>query len=177
MGNTQSKNQAFKDQIFQKNVLVQNLIGEPKKNAYLEFNLMHLLTPNEFFVYTYLLNAPSDFAPNYEKFAQLIKVSSKGTITNIIRKLTKLNLVSVEKMGTFYVWTVNYRETEKSVYVQKVEEDKIVSQTHRDRSDIMREIQRLEEIMENESNPESIFEILAQITELKGKMRNNVKEL
>ena len=82
-----------------------------------------------------------------------------------------------EKMGTFYVWTVNYRETEKSVYVQKVEEDKIVSQTHRDRSDIMREIQRLEEIMENESNPESIFEILAQITELKGKMRNNVKEL
>ena len=41
----------------------------------------------------------------------------------------------------------------------------------------MREIQRLEEIMENESNPESIFEILAQITELKGKMRNNVKEL
>ena len=170
-------NQAFKEQIFQKNILVQNFIGQPKKNAHIDFNLMHMLSPNEFFVYTYLLNAPKDFSPNYDKFAQLIKVRSKGTITNIVRKLTKLNLVNVEKMGTFYVWTVNYRETEKSVYVKEIEENKIVSQTHSDRSDLMREIQALEDLMENEENPQRVFELLAQITELKGRLRNDVKRL
>ena len=177
MENTQSKNKAFEDQIFQKNVLVQNFIGNPNKNAYLDFNLMELLSANEFFIYTYLLNAPEDFTPNYEKFAKLLKVSSRGTITNIMRKLSKLNLVIIEKMGTFYVWTVNYKETKKTLQSDDLDKEMLVNQTHKDRSDIMREIQDLEDLMANEDRPDKIISLLSKITELKGKLRDDFKKL
>jgi hypothetical protein len=158
----------FEEMKFTPNILIKNNLTE--FNGYINFNLMNELTPNEFFVYTYLLNAPADFTPNYEKFVVLLGVKSKGTVYNVVKKLTRLNLLYIEKFETMYIWTVYSTERipEEKKVVFKVPE-------RLEQNDIMLEIQELEEKLETTLDGNESFEILNKIVELKSKLRNEIK--
>ena len=155
------------------NVLIQNVVH--KHNGYVDFTLMHHLKPNEFFVYTYLLNAPSDYKPSYESFAVLLGLRSKTSIGRIVDKLKSLGLVEIERLETIYVWTVYYKPSiEKSEFEEDFKKGEIKLQTKNDRLDLVDEIDRLEKLLDVADITE-MDNIMEQIIDARGRLNKVAK--
>lgn len=106
-----------------KNLLKKENVSKP--NGFINFGLMQHLTPNEFYLYTYLINAPSNFAPTYDKFMTIMKIRSKTTIHNILRTLKQHGLLDTERVEhNVWIWTVYHiNETEaRELIIEKVEQ-------------------------------------------------------
>lgn len=95
-----------KEKRYTKNKLVKNFLDSPKK-LICNMDTMRRLTPNEFYIHTLLLNAPSDFAPNFNYLAEIINMSV-GTVQKTIDGLKEKGLVEIDRISTYQaVWYVN----------------------------------------------------------------------
>lgn len=157
------------------NLLQKNLTREAG-NGVANINLMYVLTPNEFFIYTYLYNAPKDFSPTQEKFANLLSTVSTSTVSRVVNRLKDFNLLSIDKVGQFYVWTVF--DTHIDIKDRKFEalndnEIKPPTPPLSDRRLIEEQIASLEAQLQLGSFPEGQAHIvLDKIMDLKIKLKN-----
>ena len=159
--------------------LIDNLLLKDNENdlpnGYVDFDLMHHLKANEFFVYTYLLNAPETFVPSYRAFRILLNLSSDTSITRITDRLKTLKLLSINKMGNVYVWQVHtYKGKIDSKRMDKILDNVLKEQTKDDRLDILEKIKGLEESM-NDCLPTEFEGILTEIIGLKAQLKEKTK--
>ena len=89
------------------NVLVKNFPETPKK-AFVDLNVMELLTPEEFYIHIYLMNAEEDFAPTVRWISSFLDISigKAQKISKSLRVKGFLDLMPTED-GRSYVWLVN----------------------------------------------------------------------
>lgn len=150
------------------------VINKPDNNGIIDFNLMHLLSPNEFFIYTYLLNVESDFEPHYNKFVPLIGVKSPNTVKNIVNRLEALNLVKIEKVEDKNMWYVYYKKSMKTEYQVNIQEGLIKPIPRTLIDEIKKEISMYEEMLEV-AEPKDVENILKKIIEKESELRDASK--
>ena len=142
-----------------------------KPTGFVNFSLMHHLTPNEFYTYTYLLNAPDDFSPTYDKLKILLNIKSNTTIYKIINSLKFHKLLDIERIDSnVFIWRIyNIDEKEtKQVLINELERH----QTINDRIEWQKEIDKLEKKLD-EVDGDEFGEIMKQIIDLQMKMEGS----
>ena len=89
------------------NVLIKNFVETPKK-AFVDLRMMEYLTPNEFYIHTYLMNASDDFTPTVRWMADTLKVS-QGKAQQISKNLRSKGFIDLmpTEDGRRFVWVIN----------------------------------------------------------------------
>lgn len=148
-----------------------------KHNSNVDAGLLNILTPNEFFIYTLLVNAPNDFIPSYDKLRKALKVGSKQTVFQAVNRLRELGLVHIEHMGNrIFTWFVRDVELEQpEVDFEVIEEVKVEVPQRNEREEILKEIKKLEDELNYVELAKS-GDIMAKITELKAKLKRGNKK-
>lgn len=148
-----------------KNMLVKNITYKNTSNV--NPKLLDILTPNEFYIYTYLMHAPEDFVPTQEKVGELLSLRSRTSITEVVNRLKQLGLLEISRMSNVYVWVVSdtYIAPEQEVLnpVKVTKED--------DREQINLEIAQIEEALDITEDPEEMDKLFERRLELKMKLR------
>lgn len=148
-----------------KNMLVKNITYKNTSNV--NPKLLDILTPNEFYIYTYLMHAPEDFVPTQEKVGELLALRSRTSITEVVNRLKQLGLLEISRMSNVYVWVVSdtYIAPEQEVLnpVKVTKED--------DREQINLEIAQIEEALDITEDPEEMDKLFERRLELKMKLR------
>lgn len=89
-----------------KNTIVKNFLDSPKKMI-MNFETMRRLKPDEFYIYTLLINAQDDFVPNYRYFEEILECSN-SRVRTIIKSLKDKGLIDIQQITAFQsVWYVN----------------------------------------------------------------------
>lgn len=92
-----------------KNMLIKNFPETPRK-ALLDLEVLEVLDPYEFYVYTILLNAEEDFEPTITKFQELLKLS-RGKTNNIMQGLKNRGFLDIKPADNkrSYIWYIYNR--------------------------------------------------------------------
>lgn len=168
MEHTKQENQS--NQYTNGNILIKHMTGNKKPNGFIQFELMNHLTPNEFYVYTYLLNAPSDFNPSYDKFSTLLGYKSKTTIMKVVNKLRTLRLLTIDQLDDIWVWTVSFQAKLDEIDKVEVFEDLTsYEDINRDKNKIKRDIQIKREMLDTASD-EDVLRLLEEIVQMEGEL-------
>lgn len=151
------------------NIIIKNITRESE--GYINVKLLDYLTPNEFYIYTYLINAPKDFSPTHDKIGVLLNLRSRTSTHSVLNRLKHLGLLSIEKLGNVYIWAINdvviEGEREK---VKQINDREITLQTTDDRRAILEEMDILEASLDFIENDE-YDETLEKIFELRMKLQ------
>lgn len=147
------------------NILVKNIIHKQTSNV--NPKLLDILTPNEFYIYTYLIHAPDGFVPTQEKLGEVLGLRSRTSVREVVNRLKQLNLLEVNRLGNVYVWTIS------DVYVapEQIKLDPVKVSKEDDREQINLEIAQIEEALDIVDDPEEMDKLFERRLELKMKLR------
>lgn len=89
-----------------KNILVKNFPETPRRGL-LDLDVMDFLTPEEFYIHTFLINQNEDYEPTMRKLVEKMNISL-GKISALTKSLSGKGFLTIEKNdeGTNYVWHV-----------------------------------------------------------------------
>ena len=119
-------------------------INKESVNGKVNMDLMYILTPNEFFIYTFLYNQEDSYIPKYEKLIKMLNATSNSTVSNIVNKLKNYGLIRIEKLGQYYVWEILEPIIETTFVQEEALEIKHTTPTRDDRLLIEEQIAQLE---------------------------------
>lgn len=148
------------------NVLVNNI---ENRGNYINPSLFYFLTPEEFYIYHFLANAPETFVPSYEALGSLLTGKSKSSINLAVKRLKELGLLEVERYEGVWLWTVREQVVEE--IPERIEKVKLTTKktSLKEQTDIEKEISILEERLGYMEDPIEIDKIFQEIIRLRMK--------
>lgn len=158
------------------NVLIKNI--KYTHNSNVDAYLINYLDPYEFYAYTYLVNAPEGYTPNYPNLKAILRVKSTTTVYTVVNRLKSLGLLYIERLdGNVFVWEVRDTISKEAATSPEMIKVKEVIDNKDSRVKIMKEIASLEDSLDF-LPAENITEALEKITKLKLKLKGleNEKE-
>lgn len=158
------------------NVLIKNI--KYTHNSNVDAYLINYLDPYEFYAYTYLVNAPEGYTPNYPNLKAILRVKSTTTVYTVVNRLKSLGLLYIERLhGNVFVWEVRDTISKEAATSPEMIKVKEVIDNKDSRVKIMKEIAALEDSLDF-LPAENITETLEKITKLKLKLKGleNEKE-
>lgn len=126
--------------------------------------ILYNLTPNEYYVYHYLLTAPNDFIPTYEAIGDILGVKSRTTISKVLNRLKQLRLVNIQPSDNVYIWTIVHTN-EELIYEPPV----VKVQTMSSFQKLEQELATYEKMLDYE-DPSKHDEIFEKIIDVKLRM-------
>ena len=147
------------------NMLVKNITYKQTSNV--NPKLLDILTPNEFYIYTYLMHAPDDFVPTQEKVGELLGLRSRTSVREVVNRLKQLGLLEINRMSNVYVWVIS------DVYVAPEHDvlSPVKVSKEEDREQINLEIAQIEAALDIAESPEEMDKLFERRLELKMKLR------
>lgn len=158
------------------NVLIKNI--KYTHNSNVDAYLINYLDPYEFYAYTYLVNAPEGYTPNYPNLKAILRVKSTTTVYTVVNRLKSLGLLYIERLdGNVFVWEVRDTISKEAATSPEMIKVKEVIDNKDSRVKIMKEIASLEDSLDF-LPADNIAEALEKITKLKLKLKGleNEKE-
>lgn len=151
------------------NVLIKNI--KYTHNSNVDAYLLNYLDPYEFYAYTYLVNAPEGYTPNYPNLKAILRVKSNTTVYTVVNRLKSLGLLYIERLdGNVFVWEVRDTISKEAATSPEMIKVKEVIDNKDSRVKIMKEIAALEDSLDF-LPAENITETLEKITKLKLKLK------
>jgi len=151
------------------NVLIKNI--KYTHNSNVDAYLLNYLDPYEFYAYTYLVNAPEGYTPNYPNLKAVLRVKSTTTVYNVVNRLKSLGLLHIERLdGNVFVWEVRDSISKEAATSPEMIKVKKIIDNKDSRVKIMKEIAALEDSLDL-LPVENITETLEKITKLKLKLK------
>lgn len=142
------------------NVLIK-IVESEIKTIISDYNVYTALSPLAYYVYLSLINSQKGFQPTMKWVDYLLRTTRKTSI-RVVRELEMSGLLNINEISHGeYIWTIRYSFKED----KKKKMEKIIAKEKKDNSETIKEIERIEQLMDN-SNGEAYEQYQKQLIEL-----------